>query len=79
MFNVYCYLDFPRSQFLPSIKRIRLDSIHNNYAVFGDLKFPRDNSLAGYDTQWTTTFNDRTLITVTQCWESSILFAARQG
>ena len=34
---------------------------------------------ADYDSNWSTTFDDRTLISVTQCWESSILFVARKG
>ena len=50
-----------------------------DYAVYVDLKFPRLNPAADYDSTYCDTFNDRTLINVTQCWESSILFAAREG
>ena len=43
------------------------------------MKFPRIDPKADYDSNWSSHFNDRTLISVTQCWESSILFAARLG
>ena len=48
-------------------------------ASFGDFHFPRSCPLADYDSCWSPTFNDRTLINVTACYESSILFAAREG
>ena len=50
-----------------------------SYVIYGDLKFPRLNQSADYDSTWSSNFNDRTLINVTQCWESSIIFAARNG
>ena len=53
-------------QFVVSMKRRRTDNKSTNYAIFGDIKFPRANPLADYDTRWNTNFNDRTLITVTQ-------------
>ena len=46
------------------MKRRRTDNKSTNYAIFGDIKFPRANPLADYDTRWNTNFNDRTLITV---------------
>ena len=49
------------------MKRKRLDKKLSNYAIFGDIQFPRDNSLADYDSTWNKHFTDRTLITVTQC------------
>ena len=62
------------------MKRARTnDNSTTNYAIFGDIKFPRDNPLADYDTKWNNIFNDRKLITVTQCRESAILFAALEG
>ena len=61
------------------MKRQRLDKTVSKYARFGDIQFPRENPLADYDSTWTKNFTDRTLITVTQCWESTVLFSARQG
>ena len=50
-----------------------------NIARCGDLAFPRDCRYADYDSSWTPRFCDRTLIRVTACYESSVLFAAREG
>ena len=47
--------------------------------VLGDLKFPRSCSYADYDSCWSTTFCDRNLINVTACWESTVMFSAREG
>lgn len=49
------------------MKRVRRDINLAEYSVFGDLKFPRENPLADYDSTWDDNFTDRTLITVTQC------------
>ena len=48
------------------MKRPRIDKNITNYAICGDIKFPRTDPLADYDTTWNGNFNDRTLITVTQ-------------
>ena len=48
-------------------------------AVCDDLKFPREDPKADYDVIQGPTFTDRMLISATQCWESSLLFAARNG
>ena len=45
---------------------------------FNDISFPCLCPYADYDTVWTSNFNDRTLINVTSCYESSVLFAARE-
>ena len=50
-----------------------------SFVIYGDLKFPRVDPAADYDSNWSSTFNDRTLINITRCWESSIIFAARNG
>ena len=42
-------------------------------------RFPHTCPLADNDSCWTTTFNDRVLINVTACYESTVLFAAREG
>ena len=52
---------------------------HASFAGVGDLQFPRTCPLADYDSCWVTTFNDRTLINLTACYESTVLFAAREG
>ena len=59
------------------MKRQRLDRTVSKYARFGDIKFPRENPLADYDSTWTKNFTDRTLITVMQCWESTVLECLR--
>ena len=61
------------------MKRQRLDKTVSKYARFGDIQFPRENPLADYDSTWTKHFTDRTLIKDTQCWESTVLFSAREG
>ena len=48
-------------------------------ARFGDLLFPQNCQHADYYSCWTPKFNDRTLIFVTAYYESSVLFAAREG
>ena len=56
-----------------------IDENDARFAKFGDFYFPRSCTSADYDTRWTSTFNDRTLINVTACFESSVLFAAREA
>ena len=46
---------------------------------FNDISFPCICPYADYDTFWTSNFNDRTLINVTACYQSSVLFGARGG
>ena len=45
---------------------------------FGNLIFPQTCLLANYDIRWCPTFTDRMLINVMACFESTILFAARE-
>ena len=45
----------------------------------GDLIFPNECPYADYDTRWMPTFRDCILYRVTACYESSVLFAAREG
>ena len=49
------------------MKRVRLDTNNAKYAAFGDLKFPRKNLLADYDSTWDINITERKFITVTQC------------
>ena len=48
-------------------------------AIFNDLSFPRTCPGADYDTSWHECFHDRTIFAITSCYESAILFAAREG
>ena len=38
-----------------------------DFAVCGDLRFPRENPKSDYDIMWSPTFTDRMLISATQC------------
>ena len=66
-------------QFALVMKRKRVGNKLAKYAIFGDIKFPRKNPSADYDSKWDKLFTDRKLISVTHCYESSILFSAREG
>ena len=45
----------------------------------GDIHFPCTCPSADYETRWTPKLNDRQLILITECYESTIIFAAREG
>ena len=47
--------------------------------MFNDIIVTHDCSMADYESEWSSTFNDRILINVTACFGSTILFAAREG
>ena len=49
------------------MKRKRVGNKLAKYAIFGDIKFPRKNPSADYDSKWDKLFTDRKLISVTQC------------
>ena len=53
--------------------------LSETFASFGDLRLPRSCRYADYDSRWSPDFNDRNLIYVTACYESTVLFAAREG
>ena len=48
-------------------------------AIFKDLVFPRSCPGADYEKSWNDTFRDRDIFAVTACYESTILFCAREG
>ena len=48
-------------------------------AKFHDISFPRTCPGADYDTSWNDCFHDRTIFAITSCYESAVLFAAREG
>ena len=54
-------------QFALVMKRKRVCNKLAKYAIFGDIKFPRKNPSADYDSKWDKLFTDRKLISVTQC------------
>ena len=47
--------------------------------MLNDIFVTHDCSMADYESEWSSTFNDRILINVTACFGSTILFAAREG
>ena len=47
--------------------------------IFNDICVTHDCSMADYESEWSSTFNDRILINVTACFGSTVLFAAREG
>ena len=63
---------------LTSMKRARTSTGGVDTAVFNDLTFPRTFSGADYDTTWSECFH-RNIFAVTSCYESTVLFAAREG
>lgn len=61
------------------VKRKRKGQSQNNYAVFNDIKFQKNCPGADYDSSWNHTFCDINIFAVCLCWESAVLFAAREG
>ena len=61
------------------MKRARTSTGGVDTAVFNDLTFPRTFPGADYDTTWSDCFHDRNIFAVTSCYESTVLFAAREG
>ena len=61
------------------MKRRRSVTTDVQIAIFNDLSFPRTCPGADYDTSWHECFHDRTIFAITSCYESAILFAAREG
>lgn len=61
------------------MKKRRTDNSLVNMAVFNDLCFPRTCPGADYDLTWTDSFHDRNIFAITACYESAVLFAAREG
>ena len=61
------------------VKRKRKGRSQNNLAVFNDIKFPKNCPGADYDCSWNDTFCDSNIFAVCLCWESAVLFAAREG
>ena len=61
------------------MKRARTSTGGVDTAVFNDITFPRTFPGADYDTTWSDCFHDRNIFAVTSCYESTVLFAAREG
>ena len=61
------------------MKRRRANTSHTNVAIFKDISFPRTCPGADYDTTWNGCFHDRNIFAITSCYESAVLFAAREG
>ena len=61
------------------VKRRRKEESKNELAIFNDIQFPKNCPGADYDFSWNHTFCDINLFRVCLCWESAVLFAAREG
>lgn len=61
------------------MKRHRPNTTDATLALFKDISFPRTCPGADYDTSWSGCFHDRTIYAITSCYESAVLFAAREG
>ena len=48
-------------------------------AIYNDIHIERNCPFADYESRWSPILNIRTLVNVTACSGSSILFAAREG
>ena len=60
-------------------KRCLENRAFGNQVQVGEIVFTTDFPGADYVSSWSSRFNDRTLINVTACVESVIIFAAKQG
>ena len=61
------------------MKRRRRLSKDIDFAIFKDLSFPRSCPGADYDSTWNSCFCDRDIFRVTSCYESAVLYSAREG
>ena len=61
------------------MKRHRTLTTDVNIATLKDISFPRKCAGADYETSWNDTFHDRNIYAVAACYESAVLFAAREG
>ena len=62
-----------------SMKRRRTLTTGVDMAIFKDIAFPRTCPGADYDTSWNDCFHDRNIFAISSCYESAVLFAAREG
>ena len=65
--------------FFFSMKRCRTLTTIVDIAIFKDIAFPRTCPGADYDTSWNDCFHDRNIFAISSCYESAVLFAAREG
>ena len=61
------------------MKRRRALTTDSDMAIFKDISFPRSCPGADYDMTWNDSFHDRNIFAVMSCYESAVLFAAREG
>ena len=62
------------------VKKQKVDDNQSlDLAIFGDLRFPKSFPGADYDTIYRPTLTNRDIYKITACYESSVLFGARQG
>ena len=60
-------------------KRRRKVQSESNTVVYNDIKFTKDCPGADYASSWNDTLCDNNIFRVCLCWESAVLFAAREG
>ena len=61
-------------------KKRRLDaSCANQIAVCNDIRFPKLCSAANYEAIWRSDITESEIYGFTACWESAVMFAAREG
>ena len=48
-------------------------------AIYNDLRFPKTDPGADYDSCWSSTMTARTLYKIIASFESAVIFAAREG
>ena len=72
-------LSYTYFYFFFSMKRRRTLTTGVDMAIFKDIAFPRTCPGADYDTSWNDCFHDRNIFAISSCYESAVLFAAREG
>ena len=63
---------------MPKIQRLNRDE-NIELAIHNDLRFPKTDVGADYDSRWSTSSTTKDLYKIIATWESAVLFAAREG
>ena len=63
---------------MPTIQKLS-ETAAVTLAIYNDLRFPRTQQNADYDSRWKSTMTASDLYRIIATWESSVLFAAREG
>ena len=78
--NNYIHInaDFSTFNIMPKKQR-SLTSTAIEVAIHNDIRFPKTNPGADYDSVWSSNSTASDLYRIIRSWESAILFAAREG